>query len=179
MRTQAKKRKPLHRLPSDRQFLPAINERDLFKRIIRTHQLIEKALVRGIVKRLVEPGALEMSTIPFPLKVNLAIALGMLPPVYGPPLLKVNAMRNAFAHNPATRVTPEKAMDLWNCVPPYTQQSLRETFRRKFSLDPRSIINMVFGVMFLDVKSLARRKSTEKYQSIPYFNAVSISTSPP
>jgi hypothetical protein len=157
----ATKRRIIHRSPSNRQFLPAINTKDLFKRIIRTHQLIEKALIRGIVKRLPRPDALDMGCVPFPLKVSFAIALGMVPEDYGPPLLKVNAIRNMFAHNPGARVTPEKALDLWNCVPPRAQQSLREIFRRKFSLKPVSIINMVFGIMFLDIKVFIGRASAE------------------
>ena len=128
----ATKRGTIHRLPSSRQFLPAINTKDLFKRIIRTHQLIEKALIRGLAKRLYRPDALDMAAVPFPLKVSLAISLGVMPADYGPPLLEFNTIRNMFAHNPSAKLTPEKATDLWNCVPPLVQESLKNIFRRKF-----------------------------------------------
>src|SRR5260370_36082818 len=106
----ATKRGTIHRIPSTRQFFPAVNAKDLFKRVIRTHQLIEKALIRGIAKRLFLPDALDVSSVPFPLKVSLAIAFGVIPADYGPPLVKVNAIRNMFAHNPSARLTPEKAL---------------------------------------------------------------------
>jgi hypothetical protein len=154
----ATKRGTIHRIPSARQFLPAINAKDRFKRVIRTHQLIEKALIRGIAKRLFRPDALDMAAMPFPLKVSLAIALGVIPADYGPPLLKVNAIRNMFAHNPSAKLMPEKAADLWNCVPPPVQESLKGIFKRKFSMKPNSVINMVFGVMFIDLKRFAGRK---------------------
>ena len=179
MTTPAKKRKAVHRLPPARHILPAINEKDLFKRVIRSHQLIEKALIRGIAKRLVVPDSLEMGAVPFPLKVNLAIALGMLPAEYGPPLSKINAIRNTFAHNSSAKLNPDRATELWNCVPPRIQQDLKGIFRRRFSLKPTQLVNMVFGIMFLDVRILATLKATEKYQDLPYFKAVSTSIAPP
>src|SRR5579871_3223645 len=83
-----------YRLPSSREFLPAVNDKDAMKKAIRVHTLIERALLRHIQKALPHPEAIDLKPLPFLVKVDLAIALGQLKADLRGSLSRVNSIRN-------------------------------------------------------------------------------------
>ncbi|MDP3000818.1 MAG: hypothetical protein Q8N47_25265 [Bryobacterales bacterium] len=155
---------PPHRLPSARQFFPAVNDNDAMKKTIRIHTLIERALIRHIRKALPHPEAIDLKPLPFLAKVDLAIALGQLRADVRGSLSAVNTVRNKYAHEPATRLTAKMTTDLWNTLPVRLQDELHAIFRRRFSKQPKSMLTQVLGILFLDARDYAIlvRPSLEK-----------------
>jgi len=71
---------------------------ELFK-ILRGHLLIERTLEVLIARKLTKPKKLfENHRVTFELKVDLADALGVLPPSYVGAAKALNNLRNAYAH---------------------------------------------------------------------------------
>ena len=132
----------IYRLPSSREFLPAVNDKDAMKKTIRVHMLIERALIRHIRKALPHPEAIDLKPLPFAVKVDLTIALRQLKPDLKGPLSRVNSIRNKYA------------TDLWNALPPRLQDDLRAIFRRRLSKQPKSMLTQVLGILYLDARGL-------------------------
>ncbi len=148
----------IHRLPSAREFFPAVNDRDAMKKTIRVHMLIERALVRHIRKALPHPKAIDLKPLPFLVKVDLAIALGQLRADLRGSLSGANSIRNKYAHEPATRLTAKMTTDLWNALPLRLQGELQALFRRRFSRQPKSMLTQVLGILYLDARGLPSKK---------------------
>ena len=147
-----------YRLPSAREFLPSVNDKDAMKKTIRVHMLIERALLRHIRKALPHPEAIDLKPLAFLVKVDLAIALGQLKADLKGPLSRVNSIRNKYAHEPATRLTTKMTTDLWNALPRRLQDELHALFRRRFSKQPKSMLTQVLGILYLDARGLPSRK---------------------
>ncbi len=92
------------------------------------------------------------------MKADLAIALGQLEADLKGPLTRMNAIRNNYAHEPATRLTTKMTTDLWNALPSRLQNDLHAVFGRKFSKQPKSMLTQVFGILYLDARDLPARK---------------------
>jgi hypothetical protein len=142
------KKKVLYRIPPARQMLPAVNDKDAMKKTIRTHLLIERGLISNIRKALFNPEALDVKALPFPVKVDLAIALGRISSDVKGALLIVNSLRNKFAHEPSTRLTRQMTDNLWKSLPLRIQKDLHETFKSRFSTQPKGMLTQVLGGLF-------------------------------
>jgi hypothetical protein len=148
----------IYRLPSAREFFPAVNDKDAMKKTIRVHMLIERALARHIRKALPHPEAIDLKPLPFLVKVDLAIALGQLRADLRGSLSGVNSIRNKYAHEPAARLTLKMTTDLWNALPLRLQDELHSLFRRRFSRQPKSMLTQVLGMLYLDARGLPSKK---------------------
>jgi hypothetical protein len=81
---------------------------------LRCHQTFDGQLSDIINEYLMESHSLEISRIAFPVKVELAIALGAVQKDLRSPLLKFNAIRNALAHDGQTVLTEQEIRDFRN-----------------------------------------------------------------
>ncbi len=99
---------------SNKLFLSHVNIDDPLTRVVRCHQDFDALLTEIINKVLIESHYLEVERIPFPLKVELAIALGKVEMEARSPLLKFNSIRNEFTHDSKTSLTEEDARDFYN-----------------------------------------------------------------
>lgn len=78
----------------------SIDSNDPFVVIVKGHQALGKVLTIAISDALAEPHALEIGKLAFPLKVDLAAALRAIPSDCRPGYMKLNSLRNRFAHDP-------------------------------------------------------------------------------
>ena len=82
---------------------------------------IEARLDAGLNERLQPGHKLEVESLSFALKVDLGIALGLLPPDVRPVLTVLNANRNKFAHGWKASFTKQDARDLVNSWTPMVE----------------------------------------------------------
>ena len=105
------------KLPSDKDFLDIINVSDQLSVAIRGHQLLEMILNIAINESLSIPHALEVRKLSFILKIDLGIALGLIPHGMRGGFAKINEFRNRFAHDPAAKITEKESKDFYNSLP--------------------------------------------------------------
>ena len=65
--------------PSEVELLDALKEADLLVTAVRGHQFLEALMNLAISEALVNPHAVEVERLAYPLKVDLAVALSMIP----------------------------------------------------------------------------------------------------
>ena len=92
--------------------------------MIRCHLLIGSYLIKIIEANLEIPSALEIDKLNFRQKVGLAIALGGLHQEMKGLLLKLNSIRNKFAHDHLKRITDEEIIELENTLTKDEKESL-------------------------------------------------------
>ena len=76
--------------------------------VIRGHFIVEQLLNRAIEKYS-RAQSNELERLPFALKTELAMALGILPKESHPLFKAFNSLRNRFAHNPFAAFTTKDA----------------------------------------------------------------------
>lgn len=94
-----------------------LDREDPLEIAIRGHQAIEALLDLAISESLPAPHVLEVAAINFALKVDLAVALGLIAEPLRGIFLGLNSARNAFAHNPQATFDRQRALDLVNQFP--------------------------------------------------------------
>jgi hypothetical protein len=105
-------------------FLDAVNTDDVMTRFVRLHQFLDNVLTELVNERLVESHALEVKRIPFALRVELAVALGIIDMQTRSPLLQFNSLRNDFVHTTDVVLTEKHATDFYNIFPPQLRESV-------------------------------------------------------
>jgi len=96
------------------EFLNVVNGTDLLVKVVRLHQLLDGVLTALVNERLVESHFLDVQRIPFALRVELAVALGLVDKDDRAPLLRFNAIRNEFVYDRKTSLTPKESQDFYN-----------------------------------------------------------------
>jgi hypothetical protein len=110
--------------PGEKEFLDAVNAADPFTMVIKSHQCIEELLLLAISEALATPHALELRRLSFSLKAELATALACVPLDSLPLLLKINKLRNSFAHDRRASFTAKQASELFGCLSRGQKQAL-------------------------------------------------------
>lgn len=90
---------------------------DVMTVVLRGHQLVDELMDIAISDRLAQPHALEVKAMPFSLKSDLAIALGILPDSFRGLFTAINRLRNRFAHDRRAVLGADEARDLYNSLP--------------------------------------------------------------
>jgi hypothetical protein len=109
------------RIPNWNQFSKVIDGSDELPLVIRSHQLIESALNGLITESLPFSHSLEVRRLSFLLKVDMAIALGLLTPIFRGGYSKFNEIRNRFAHEAIANLDSKRCKDLFNALAPVLQ----------------------------------------------------------
>jgi hypothetical protein len=82
-----------------KQILKAMKGGDPLGALVRGHLFVESKLIELIEDTLHNPNAIDLSRINFPTKLNLAVAMGLLPESERRGYTALNALRNRVAHN--------------------------------------------------------------------------------
>ncbi len=136
---------------SSEEFLAIANSTDLLNLVIRGHQAIESVLNAVIAESLQTPHALEIERLSFVLKVDLGVAMGIITPDSRPSLLKLNGVRNRFAHRSNASLDQKVAADL------YTTLSASQRFAAGKDIgptsDPFEVLRHVMAVLFVEAEN--------------------------
>jgi hypothetical protein len=101
----------------------ALGSDDALTVVLKGHLTIEALLDLAISEVLLQPHRLEVQRLGFALKVDLAVALGIAPDEVRGPLVKINTLRNGFAHGSRTNLTKRDARELFNTWPTHIQSA--------------------------------------------------------
>lgn len=144
-----KSRKPVS--PSIKEILAIVNSEDFLKLAINGHQCIEAVLNEIISELLHDPHSIELNRLSFILKVDMSIALGQLSRSYRAALLKMNNIRNEFAHNKDAILEKKKARDLLNSLPEDMRKYILK--RNKNRPTEYDILQGATALMYVDLES--------------------------
>lgn len=93
-------------------FLENINSKDYLNVVLRSHLFIESKLIELINNNLINPGALDLSKISFPIKLQLCASLGLLEVKDLSAYKKLNKIRNDAAHKLDFEIAAQNIEDL-------------------------------------------------------------------
>jgi hypothetical protein len=113
-----------------------------------------------VAEALTEPHELELERLTFPLKLDLAIALGIIPSDIRPLFLKLNKIRNTFAHNSRASFDSPEAQELLGTMPAPHRDSVRDYLAA--AQTPRDILRIAFVVAFYQAKGAAEHVRARK-----------------
>jgi hypothetical protein len=115
--------------PSRKLFLRVMNSRNTLTVVVKGHQCIESLLNLAISEVLAQPHAIEVKRLPFVLKVDLAVALGVIPSEHRGSYIVLNSTRNRFAHNPTARLSATDVRNMLNSLAAEQRQRLERILR--------------------------------------------------
>ena len=93
----------------------SIKGRNYLTVIVRAHYVIDRVLEHAIRTFSLSPSK-EIARLPFALKVELALTLGVIQETETPLFRTFNKLRNRIAHNPFTKFQKKDFMDIVNCL---------------------------------------------------------------
>lgn len=157
--------------PTEDQFRAAHGAPDLHSMVVRTQSEIEAALRTVISEALEEPHQLELDRLSFPLKVDLAIALRALTPSIRQTFLKLNRIRNEFAHNSRADFSEQAAKELMLTVPEDRRVELKAHFDSAST--PRETLKIVFVTAYFEARGAVERLQHQKSKKAKLLNDIS------
>jgi hypothetical protein len=134
--------------PTNEQFIAILNAPDLAVLSIRGHVAIESALSDVIQQALPDPHHLEVKRLSFPLKVDLAVALKSLHKDSRPLFIKLNTIRNSFAHQATADLDEALAGDLKNSMSELHRKIVGDHFDT--AKEPRLILRVATAAAFYE-----------------------------
>jgi len=129
--------------------------------VLRGHQIIESLADAAISAALPVPHVLEIQRLPFGLKIDLLVALELLLPASRPLLVKLNNIRNQFAHKRNATLDERQARDLYNLISPFQHEHFMKGLKLA-SFNPRISLVIFCYVMLYTQLTIARRQTKER-----------------
>jgi len=142
-------------LPPDAQFETILEGSDLLPMVLRAHQAIEAALNLAIAESLPAPHAMEIERLSTALKIDIAVALHIVPADDAPALRKINGLRNVLAHDPRAAFTPHDAKALFNALSARQRHLIGRGYD-EFS-EHIEVLRHVLAVLYVDLASTLDR----------------------
>jgi len=129
-------------LPDNKALLAILNAGDPLVQIVRGHQAVDEALSAAVAEALAEPHAVEIDRMSFGLKLDLAVALGVLHRESSPAYVSLNRIRNAFAHRSTATLDDRAVRDLYASLSPRQRATVDGS--EPAPLDVRKVIAALF-----------------------------------
>jgi hypothetical protein len=107
--------------------LQIVNQEDPLQVVLRSHLMLESALIKLIESVLPLPIEIELQQIPFSKRVDLAVALGVLPTDMRHRFTRINQIRNRFAHRFDSEINDEDVRVLWDSLDDLGRTALNQT----------------------------------------------------
>lgn len=108
-------------------FAKDLSNTDDLGKVVRAHIRIER-IIYAIVRELV-PFPERLPNLNFHATVALALALGVTPD-FGPPLRALGNLRNDFAHELESRLTPERVNGLYGTFNKEAREKIKQDYKR-------------------------------------------------
>ena len=158
-------------VPTPTQFLRVLDSRSTFRLAIKGHQCVESALNRAIAASLAHSHVIEIKRMRFLLKVDLAIALDVIELESRPALVRLNTIRNRFAHEPNSSLRRSEAMQLYNALSPRQRGALNVEDPSKYFTGSRHTLLLCLATIFYSITTAVthlvdRRVAEEEWSKI-------------
>jgi hypothetical protein len=105
-------------------FKEHVADGDIINVVIRAHLYLEHVLIKSLEDAFAVPDAMDLRRLNFPSKLDLCIALGLLPSAWRPAAAKINEMRNQVAHKIDFQFGGETKRELWSTLPDFLQEAI-------------------------------------------------------
>ena len=134
--------------------------RDPFRLAIRGQQGLDQLLTAAIAETLGGAHTVELSSLRFPTRVDLAMALGAFPAAFGPALVEVNRVRNRFAHEPSAEFAGPEAQRLLGTLPDEAALQVRQQIDDVSAEAPRTLAYVILVLFHLLQLSIAEHRDS-------------------
>jgi len=141
------------------------SERDTFRLTIRGHALIDEGLDSLLADAFVDkkiPGFLKGPT--FKRKLELGLALGLIPPSLKEPIDRLSALRDKMAHGRISEVSRTQALEVFASVTAVVP-SLEEIRESDDSMEPRYFLSLAIFVIWSALAN-AEQAARERREAI-------------
>lgn len=142
----------VNKIPNKIEFVTVANNAQIQTAIIMTNVVLENMLELAISEVLAERHYLELRRVPFPLKLDLAIALKLLPIESRPVYVKVNALRNRYAHDWKAELKDKDIEDLVHCLSDWQRQAFGISTEEGMVAEDK--LRICFLVLYIELKSI-------------------------
>ena len=116
--------------------------------VLRGFLYIEAELITLVKEKFVEPDVIDLAQVRFETLLRLSVALGLLEKPQIHIYLKLNRIRNAFAHNLETVITKQAVIDLANTLTPSIKKDVETAFRSfKATTPPERLRTMIYVLL--------------------------------
>ncbi len=119
--------------------IEALTKEDPLGVLIRGHLYVESRLMQVISFSLRDPGAIDLTRLQFPIKLDLAVAMGLLTENDKRGYARLNALRNQVAHRFNSEISETDERSLYNALN-REQKKAGDVHREAFSGLPLSIL---------------------------------------
>jgi len=138
--------------------------------VIRGHLYVESRLIQLIEEALVDPGAIDLTRLNFPVKLDLAVALGLLSENDKRGYAALNALRNRVAHKADIEIVDTDERQVHKALTA-EQRSLGEAYIGHFSGKPfptlrASIVALVIHNLTLFAAEKAKKAFVKKRAAV-------------
>jgi len=132
---------------TETELLAELSSNDPFVLVVRGHQFLESMMNLAVSEALPISHEVEVSRLTFPLKVDLAIALRVLPTECRVGYMKINRLRNRFAHDHTASLTRRAAREAYNAL----SVRMRDAFGRESDsiAEPSSLVRRCIQILFV------------------------------
>jgi len=138
---------PKNSPPTEPELLKELSSKDAFVAVVRGHQFLESLMNLAISEALPVPHTVEVFRLTFPLKVDLAVALRVIPQECRAGYLKINTLRNRFAHDRTASLSRRAAREAYNAL----SVRMREAFGHESdsTAEPASLVRRCIQILFV------------------------------
>ncbi|WP_036744607.1 hypothetical protein [Paracoccus sp. N5] len=98
-------------------FTKRIGSGDRWQQLIQAHLYFEHVVAQILTEALAKPEAISLSRMGFSQRMDLVVAMALLPDELVTPIRKISGLRNKIAHDLTFEVGDSDVRDLENCTP--------------------------------------------------------------
>lgn len=98
-------------------FLKRVRTGDLWQQLIQAHLYFEHVVAQILFEALPKPEAISLSRMGFSQRLDLVVAMDLLPDDLVPTIRKLTSLRNRTAHDLQFKISDDDVRDLENCTP--------------------------------------------------------------
>ncbi|MDF0542680.1 hypothetical protein PX699_10030 [Sphingobium sp. H39-3-25] len=105
-------------------FIEKVQSGDRWQQLIQAHLYFEHVVAQLLKEALAKPEAISMSRMGFSQRLDLVVAMALLPDELVIPVRKISGLRNKIAHDLAFEIADKDVQDLENCTPIHLRKAL-------------------------------------------------------
>ena len=102
-----------------------IRSGDRWQQLIQAHLYFEHVVAQILSEALAKPEAISLSRMGFSQRLDLVVAMALLPDELVTPMRKISALRNKIAHDLKFEVTDTDVRHVENCTPVHLRQAIK------------------------------------------------------
>lgn len=99
---------------------------DLLVVVLKAHLYLEHVLIQTLNDAFLNPEAARVRRMNFPSRLELCIALGLVPELWEKPVKQINEMRNKVAHRLEFEFSDSEKLALFRAMPDFLQKETLE-----------------------------------------------------